>query len=453
MFRSSDRCFPFEIPICFKLVKGDKVLSNIHSICDLQLHYVITFSGRLDQARLSKSVRLSLDAEPVLGCRLVKNRWHQCWQRRDDLNELELCRLTKTDCPQEALISYMAAPSDPYEDPMIQAHIFRSDTDILCIKANHIVSDAGGLKEYVRLLASIYRNIGSDPKFKPQMNLLGRRSCKQVTELFSLFDKLKILRLSLVNWLDNLYPNKNWHFPFLQVQPTTDRSFFIRRIPTDQFQQIKQFAVHHSFTINDILTACIFRALYKIIQPDSDTPLRLGVTVNLRRYILGGQGEALANLSKMFLLNIGCHIGDTLQETISLVHDHMKIHKENYIGLDINKNSIFSVQWLPVPLAHIFHNFILRLNRFIGPKNIPPWFTNMGLLDRKDMEFGEIKTTDVFMTAPIVYAPFLAIGATGFSNSITISIGFCKTSHDGEKITNLLDTIEKEIRVFSELLQ
>jgi len=453
IFRSADQVCLQTLPKQYKTVKGDRALSANRRICDLQLHCVITFRGRLDQGRLSKAVRLSLDAEPVLGCRLVENRWCQFWQRREDLNDLEFCRLTETDCPEKALINYMVSPYDPYNDPMVQAHIFRSESDTLCIKANHIVSDAGGLKEYARLLAFIYRNLGNHPEFKPKINLSGRRSYEQVTEFLCLPDKLKIMHLSLMNWFDNLYPRKNWAFPFLPSHSTSDQTFFIRRISDDLFKRIKQYIAHHDVTVNDILTACLFCGLYKIIQPDLNTPLRLGVTVNLRRYLPGRQGEAVTNLSNLFLLNIGSHVSPSLKETISLVHNQMKAYKENYIGLDITRKSIFSVPCLPISAARGFHNFVLKLNRFLGPKNIPPWFTNMGIIDRIDTDFGEVETTDAFMTAPVVYAPLLAIGATGFADSVTITIGFCRTSHDEKKLTDLLDAFEKEVDAIPKLLQ
>lgn len=375
--RSVDRDYLRTVPLRYKTVKGDRALPVNRHICDLQLHCVITFASQLDQVRLSKAVRLSMDAEPVLGCQLVENRWRQFWRRREDINKLEFCRVTKTDRPEKALINYMVAPYDPYNDPMVQIHIFRAESDILCIKANHIVSDAGGLKEYIRLLAFIYRNIGRDAAFKPQINLTGRRSYEQVTEFLHLSDKLKILRLSLWNWFDDLYPRKNWVFPFILPQSTIDRTFLIRRISGDQFRPVKQYAAHHGFTVNDILTACLFRGLYKILQPDFKTPLRLGVTINLRRYLPGRRGEAVTNLANLFLLNIGTHLGDTLEETISFVHRQMTIHKQNYFGLHLTRKSIFRIQWLPISLARGFHNFVLRLNRFLGskapPLGLPTW--------------------------------------------------------------------------------
>ncbi|CAK8711462.1 hypothetical protein KKHLCK_00455 [Candidatus Electrothrix laxa] len=434
-----------EIPTCFKAVKGDKILSSIRHVCNVQLHYIITFNSRLDLERLAKAIRLTMDAEPILGCRFVENKNGQFWQRREDLDSLESCRLTETDCPEELLIRYLSSHCDPYNDPMVQAHVFRSESDTLCIRINHIASDAGGVKEYARLLSSFYSALKINPAFTPQINLTGSRSYKQVTDFLSLYDKFKILFLSLRGWHDSLFPRKNWTFPFLRQHPATNHTFLLHRIPSDQFKKIKQVARDYGFTVNDILTACILRGLYKIIQPDIGTPLRVGVTVDLRRYLANQQGESITNLAKMFLLNIGHDIGDTLLETISLVHGQMKTRKANYIGLDINKNSIFSIQWLPASLAYKMHNFSSILNYLVGPKNIPPWFTNMGLIKGEDIAFDEIKVTDAVIIPPVVYAPLLAIGATGFNETITLSIGFSKTLHDEKKINALLLAIREKI--------
>lgn len=48
-----------------------------------QLGGVVLFDGRLDEARLGRALRHLLDAEPVLGCRLVANAVPPVWQRLD----------------------------------------------------------------------------------------------------------------------------------------------------------------------------------------------------------------------------------------------------------------------------------------------------------------------------------------------------------------------------------
>lgn len=56
------------------------------------------------------------------------------------------------------------------------------------------------------------------------------------------------------------------------------------------------------------------------------------------------------------------------------------------------------------------------------------------------------------MSAPVVYAPLLLIGATRFANSLTITIGFCRTSYEEKKLSDLLDTVEKEMETIPDLL-
>ena len=49
---------------------------------DQQLCMVIKLSGTLDENALAKAVRLTMDLEPVLGCRFVENGGNPFWERR-----------------------------------------------------------------------------------------------------------------------------------------------------------------------------------------------------------------------------------------------------------------------------------------------------------------------------------------------------------------------------------
>jgi NRPS condensation-like uncharacterized protein len=442
-----------KIPNKFIGVKGDKVISGIEHACNLQLHCIITLNGILNIERLSRAIRLTLDAEPILGCRFVKKKKRYLWQRREDLDDLQLCELTETDCPEKFLTRFLSCHHDPYNDLMVQAHVFRAKADTLCIRVNHIAADAGGVKEYVKLLSSFYSTLIGNPTFRAEPNLSGRRSYQQVTERFTFVEKVKITFLSLQRGFDNLYPKKNWTFPFLCPTSSTSPAFLIWKISAKKFWILKKVTKKYHVTINDILTSCVLRGLYHIIQPDSSTPLRIGITVDLRRYLPMQKGEAITNLAKMFFLNIGHDIGNSVLETLLFVHQHMEQRKKNYLGLEINKNAIFNIQWLPNSLVYALHRVIGQLNVLVGPKGTPPWFTNMGRIAQQDVTFGEIETIDAFMTPPVVYAPLLAIGATGFTDSITLSIGFSKKLHEEQKIHDLFSAIEKEISNLSKLIK
>ncbi len=121
----------------------DRAQFCTRAMCDAQIHCIISFNGRVDMERMSRAVRLTLDAEPVLGCRFVKRWWRPYWERRDDLDSIKLCEFTeKADIEQEVK-QFLTTPIDPCKDPLVQVQILRSVTDTLCIKVNHVVADAG----------------------------------------------------------------------------------------------------------------------------------------------------------------------------------------------------------------------------------------------------------------------------------------------------------------------
>jgi NRPS condensation-like uncharacterized protein len=53
-----------------------------------QLQAVVLFDRNLDEDILKKAVRLSLDAEPVLGCRFIEDEKQPYWQRFEEPDEI-----------------------------------------------------------------------------------------------------------------------------------------------------------------------------------------------------------------------------------------------------------------------------------------------------------------------------------------------------------------------------
>lgn len=115
-------------------------------VADQQLHVVVRFQGQADVERMERVVRLTLDAEPVLGCRFVVDPRGPYWERRSDLDTLSLCHVIETQEAEASAWEWMATPLGP-DDPVVQARIFRSDCDTLVVKIDHVAADAGGTKE------------------------------------------------------------------------------------------------------------------------------------------------------------------------------------------------------------------------------------------------------------------------------------------------------------------
>ncbi len=131
---------------------------------DQQLHVVITFRSQMDEPRLAKALRLVMDRQPVLGCRFVEQGNRTAWERRHDLDQLELLRVVETGDLRASVDGFAVLPSDPCVDPLVQARIFRGPAgDTLCVKVNHVAADGAGAKEVAYLVADTYRRLEENP--------------------------------------------------------------------------------------------------------------------------------------------------------------------------------------------------------------------------------------------------------------------------------------------------
>ncbi len=436
------------IPSRFPAEKSDKALFIRRRLVDLQLHHVITFSGYIDHSRMAKAIRLSLDAEPVLGCKYVEHWWQPYWQRREDLDLLDLCTLTETSNPDQAILDYLTIPLDPRKDPLIQTKIFRSESDSLCIKANHIITDGAGLAEYSHLLASIYRKLEADSNYRPEINLKGSRSINQVLTNFNVLSKLKMIRRGFRNWKNDTFPRSNWQFPAQKGVPAK-KTIILRKIHPEQFQIAKSYAKANKVTFNHIMVTAFYRALYRIIQPKSDIPLRLGSMVNLRRYLPTPEGQAICNLTGFVQLNIGSGIEKDFDSTLDRVKMTYSRLIDDYLGLGINRFDIFRIRIIPFCIARQLFTVFSIINSWITPKEIAPWLSNIGAIDSELLNFGDQKITESYIAAPPTNSPVFAIAVNGFKSSITISIGFSEPNIEKSLVDRLLDYVEEELAALS----
>src|SRR4051812_19530394 len=90
----------------------DTFPANGHDICNYiarygmanhQIQAIMRLDGRLDFEKLSKAVRLSIDAEPVFGCRFVEGN-PPYWKRVSNINESMLSSLEISEKPDEAVM-------------------------------------------------------------------------------------------------------------------------------------------------------------------------------------------------------------------------------------------------------------------------------------------------------------------------------------------------------------
>lgn len=433
------------IPESFPTVQIDDMLSTIDIVCDLQIHAVLYFSTKVDEERLQKAVRLSIDSEPVLGCHLKHGWWKQKWQRchNDKLDQAFTAVNSKNH--DKDIDDYMTRPYDMYSDSALNARLFRGEKDSICIKLSHIALDGGGTKEYLKLLISIYNNLKENPNYTPKINISGSRDFSQVTNSFSKEQKVKRIGLHFRDYFKNIFPIKNWQLPALGKSKDSKKIYITHILNPTLIKENKALASDNKLTLTDVLMAAVYRSLFKTLKPSEGTPLKLGTTVDMRHYLPRKKSAALCNLSAAFNFNIGNDIGKSLIDTAKKINAEMIKHKNEGVGLGDNRYAIFDTGVLPFSFAkgiNIFHQIFKFI---IGTKKVPPMLTYVGKLDHTLRGFKNEKVTRAYISAPIAYSPVFFICLTGYNSEFILCSGFKGSTEDEQLVKDLFLLVEKEL--------
>jgi NRPS condensation-like uncharacterized protein len=419
----------------------DVILAMTSSVGDLQIHCIVIFANKVDVGCLTQAILLTMKIEPVLGCRLVNNGWRSRWRSWEYADTENVFTLVEAEDTELALHEFLVEPCQAMEDPLVRVRIIRASNDTLCIKMNHMAADAGGVKEYLYLLAECYQKLTENPVFTIQPEFYRSRQITQVLRQFSVFDKANIFVKLLWDFKQFFRPYRLW--PLLTSEGRlSNKRFLIRHICTEQFLEIKAYAVTQGVTINDVVISACFRALYRLLELKGNCRLSLGMTVDLRRYLSAGKGESICNLCNVACPRIDYDPDDRFEQTLCKVHDHLEALKANYIGAG---------ELLMIPLLNIFPSrFRQRFFSAMYTKFsylMPPIVTNMGQMNAERVYFGDSKVTDAFLVSPLTYHPYVLLGVSGFGSTLTLSCGFCQDDENKntEIINRLLDYLINEI--------
>ena len=143
----------------------DRILHLARCLHDGQSRSVVTFSGSLDTERMARAFRLSLDAEPVLGCRFVAHPWRPYWERLPDAKLVSPLSVVETGS-ENSLHDWLAGPLDASADIQVRACLFRGSKEKLAVKLSHEAADASGMLDYLNLVAAIYRESADQSRLR-----------------------------------------------------------------------------------------------------------------------------------------------------------------------------------------------------------------------------------------------------------------------------------------------
>ncbi len=257
---------------------------------DHQLHCIITFSGRLNKDLLKKAVFLSVEIMLILGSRYVVSTRYPYWESIEKSQYEKAVSFVDSHNLDHDINNLLASKTSAQEGPQLKVTALSGpDNDVLCIVMNHMICDATGFKDYLYLLGSIYSDLIKNPNYTPPSSFKGTRSLSQVFNQFNIVDRVKLLFLS-PNSKNSEYQLIHEHMGKGEFQPYVQ----LHKLPQTRYQSLKIYCNHNNVTINDVMLAAYYRTLYQLLDIKENVPLNIPCTVDLRRYLPGG--ESTGNL-------------------------------------------------------------------------------------------------------------------------------------------------------------
>jgi NRPS condensation-like uncharacterized protein len=421
------------IPARLPSVAFDRLEHLVSAVADQQLRVVVRFAGHVDAARLARAVRLSLDAEPVLGCRWVERRWRPYWERLPDLDSRDLCPLEHSPDPEAALLRWLVTPLDLPAGPQAHARLFRGADDWLCVQMNHAVVDGGGLIEYVVLLASLYRKLGAERDHRPRPNLRGARGQGQVFRRIPLLGLLASLKGAGV-------PDQAWGFP-AEGRDLSGRTTLIRRISPAEVEGLRAYARSKGVSFNTVLLAAFHRAYARVVGAPQDVPLPVQVPVNLRRYLPGGRAGALCNLAGSMYPEMFYKPDIPSEANVAQADAAQKAAAGRVPGIG---QALMLEAAMALPYAFAGR---MAASAMSGPQTgkTNPFLSNMGVIDPGWVDFGEVAVMDAYGVGPVLYPPGFLLAASTFRGTLTLATSFCQTAMDARLVARCLEGTVEEL--------
>ena len=387
---------------------------------------ILKLSKRVNETLFAKAMRLSLDQEPVLGTKLVVDGGSPYWKRRDDLETEKLCELIEKTSQSEDIIDFINGVIRADADPLVTSRIFREkEADTVCIKMNHSVCDAGGLKEYVSMLSDLYNILGENPNYSVKPNL-GRRDQSQIFGCIKDLNKVPPMVPPRPTWA---FPQKSGNSPVHSIVA----------VPSERFGVIQKFAHDNRASINDVLLTALYRTFFEINGTTCNKPMVIQVSIDLRRYCPDHKAEAICNLSGALYVGLERKQGESFKTTLERIVVLMKKLKDDYPGIGSAKG-----------LEYIFSQGYLAMEKWVtesgtlGRKyNVTyPLLSNFGIIS--GYHFDTSHTVKGYITSPIIYAPGFMLGLSTFNEEMTFCAGYCG-QENSDKIKKFFDIYLEEL--------
>lgn len=402
-------------------------LFKVKKINDHVLHFAAEFSSELNFVWVKQAVDLLADAFPLIRCGFEEAHYHRpIWVDKGHTSD-DMVALLETEDSSQAVQRFLCQEIDLRKGPQIKIGIIRNGkNDTICILINHMLCDAAGFKEILYTLGSAYT--GFEKQTEIQIDSLIRdRSVGQILKKHSLKERMKIYRSK-----NQINPHGNQKFNF---EGDLSNPFIeTKKIPREQFLLLNDYAKSHHASINDIMMAAFLRVLFHSLGYAGPLPC----AIDLRRFLPNHRARGICNLMSNLCCYIGPDLGAGFESTL------LKVKKE----MDVQKNDLGSIRDIAL-LEKLFALCPYRIASTLLKKyfsNPPVAFTNIGILDKNKLVFGNSIINDAYMTGSIKYIPNFQLSLTTFNDKATLCVNLYGTQKDRQIVIDFLNDFALELQ-------
>ncbi len=414
---------------------------------------LLSIGGQIDEGRLQRAVRLSFEAEPILGCRLVEHWRRPIWQRRADLDNLPLCGVARGADLGPSIARFLIDPIDPTHDPLVRVGVFRDTSDTVGIKITHAVADGPSMNSYVHLLLRLYRRLKDEPGYRPEPNPSGSRNMLEVARSVSLRDRLKALgRLRASR--DCNRDQADWLLPPMGGAGSR-RGYLFMKFPADRIQQLKEYGWERSATITAVMLAGFYRSLSGLARPVNEDLARIGSWIDVRRFLPPQRRSTTpGNISSEITFSVAGLRDATFDQVLSNLMGQLRqraLDPCSAIIPIVLVNGLLVGQILSTVEYMLLRRFLASQAAKVlqARKGVRAALTNLGTLAFEQNSPGESPVVDAQLFGINLDLGGFVVTVSEFCDTMTASLGFHDRIIDEPTARRLLTEFDKALPCFS----
>jgi NRPS condensation-like uncharacterized protein len=381
------------------------------------MYFAALLSQKPDAEILRQASEDLIALEPVLGCRFDDTRETPVWVSSDDADWFTQAEAEDL---RQGLDAFIRDNSGQGRQMAVRL-IASPGQAALVLRLDHSAIDGGGAKGCLALLSQCYNQRLAGGK-APESTLADRSDGR-------VFARCGVPDFRMALRRETSAPGPVATVPYAGMDERTVRYRWI---------SLPLSAVRRSgCTVNDCLIAA-----FSLAVANGEAPVSIHMTVDLRRFLDGNPAPIACNLSGMEAVNVGFPPQESFADTLADVHRQTALLKSNHPGLS---SAAMMAYLRTMPYVKVKEALIAASGKSRLSGTAAPILSNLGLVFKGTMHFGDAVVTDILPLLPAMHAPAFMLGAGSYLDVLTLSAGFYAEERQADEVERLLLDIREKL--------